>query len=81
MFLPDKRFSFRSSFPGALFSCFGWMSASTAFSLYVEYFPRYANIFGSVYAVALAGFWLYICISIVFYGSVLNRILWKPHGF
>lgn len=81
MYLPDKRFSFRSGFPGALFSCFGWMSVSTAFSLYVEYFPRYANIFGSVYAVALAGFWLYICISIVFYGAVLNRILWKPHGF
>lgn len=75
MYLPGRRFRLRESFPGALFSCFGWMSASTLFSLYVEYFPRYANIFGSVYAVALAGFWLYICISIVFYGAVLNRLL------
>ena len=77
MFLPGKRFSFRASLPGALFASFGWMTASTLFSLYVEYFPKYASIFGSVYAVALAGFWLYICISIVFYGAVLNRILFK----
>jgi len=77
MFLPGRRFRFRESLPGALFSCFGWMSASTLFSLYVEYFPKYSNIFGSVYAVALAGFWLYICISIVFYGALLNRILQK----
>ena len=63
---------------GALLGSFGWMSVSGLFSLYVAHFPRYANIFGSVYGVALAGFWLYICISIFFYGAVLNRILWKP---
>ena len=51
------------------------MGASGLFSLYVEYFPRYANIFGSVYAVALASLWLYVCVSIVFYGALLNRIL------
>lgn len=75
MFLPDKRRGFLESLPGALFSSFGWMTVSGLFSLYVEYFPRYANIFGSVYAVALASFWLYLCVSIVFYGAVLNRIL------
>lgn len=75
MFLPSRRNSFRESLPGALLSCFGWMSASSLFSLYMKYFPRYANIFGSVYAVALTSFWLYVCVSIVFYGAVLNRIL------
>lgn len=74
-YLPGKGLPFREGLPGALFACFGWMSTSSLFSLYVDYFPRYANIFGSVYAVALAGFWLYICISIVLYGAVLNRIL------
>ncbi len=75
MFLPGKRHGFAESLPGALLGSFGWMSASSVFSLYVEYFPRYANIFGSVYAVALASFWLYVCVSIVFYGAVLNRML------
>ena len=77
MYLPAKRHSFAQSLPGALLGSFGWSGASGLFSLYVEYFPKYANIFGSVYAVALAGFWLYICISIVFYGAVLNRLLEK----
>ena len=77
MCLPAQRHRFAESLPGALFASFGWSGASGLFSLYVAYFPRYANIFGSVYAVALAGFWLYICVSIVFYGAVLNRVLEK----
>lgn len=75
MYLPGRHRSFKESLPGALLGALGWMGASSLFSLYVEYFPRYANIFGSVYAVALASLWLYVCISIVFYGALLNRIL------
>ena len=77
MYLSGAGHGFRESLPGALFSSFGWMTASGLFSVYVEFFPRYANIFGSVYAVALTTFWLYVCINIVFYGGVLNRILAK----
>ena len=75
MYLPGKRHHFHESLPGALLGALGWTGASSLFSLYVEYFPRYANIFGSVYAVALASLWLYVCVSIVFYGALLNRIL------
>lgn len=77
MFLPGTRRGFFESLPGALLGSFGWMSASSLFSLYVRCFPKYAGIFGSVYGVALAGFWLYICMSIFFYGALLNRILAK----
>ena len=75
MFLPDKRNGFRESLPGALFGSLGWMTFSALFSLYVENFNRYTNIYGSVYAVALSMLWLYMCVSIVFYGGVLNRLL------
>ena len=81
MFLPGKHRKFLESLPGALLSSFGWMSVSSLFSLYVRYFPKYANIFGSVYAVALAAFWLYICISVFFYGALLNRLLMKTDNF
>lgn len=77
MFLPGEHHGFWESVPGALFASFGWMAASSLFSAYVEHFSRYANIFGSMYAVALTCLWLYLCISIVFYGGVLNRILSK----
>lgn len=71
--LPNRRNRFLDSFPGAVLASLGWLVFSDLFSLYVENFPRYSNIFGSVYAVALSMLWLYFCMSILFYGAVVNR--------
>ena len=75
MYLTGVRRRFFESLPGALLSSLGWMSASSLFSLYVRYFPNYANIFGSLYAAALTLLWLYFCMAIVFYGGALNKLL------
>ena len=75
MYLPGQRNGFRESLPGALLGSLGWMTCSGLFSVYVENFNRYTNIYGSVYAMALAMLWLYLCVSIVFYGGVFNRLL------
>lgn len=73
--LPDRRQPISQSWPGALLAALGWQIFSRLFSLYVAHFVRYTNIYGSIYAVALGMLWLYFCISIFFYGKVLNRIL------
>lgn len=75
MYLPSRDNPFLESLPGALFASFGWMTVSGLFSVYVEHFAGYTNVFGSVYAVALIMLWLYVCVSIVFYGALLNRVL------
>jgi membrane protein len=75
MALPNQKNSLSNSLPGAFLASIGWLIFSHLFSVYVEHFPAYGNIYGSVYAVALSMLWLYCCISIVFYGGVLNRIL------
>ena len=75
MVLPNKHNRFLQSLPGAVFASFGWLVFSDLFSLYVENFPAYATIFGSVYAVALSMLWLYFCMSIVFFGGALNHYL------
>lgn len=75
MAMPNRRNTFMNSLPGAVLASLGWILFSDAFSMYVEFFPRYALIFGSVYAVALCLLWLFCCISIVFYGGILNRLL------
>ena len=75
MALPNKRNSFRQSLPGALLASVGWLVFSDLYSVYVENFSGYANVYGSVYAVALSMLWLYFCISIVFYGGALNHYL------
>lgn len=75
MALPNRKNSLSDSLPGAFLASIGWLVFSHIFSLYVENFPTYSRIYGSVYAVALCMLWLYCCISIVFYGGILNRIL------
>lgn len=75
MVLPNRPNSFWQSLPGGLLTSIGWMVFSNLYSLYVEHFPRYANIYGSVYAVAVSMLWLYCCLSIFFYGGALNRLL------
>lgn len=73
--LPNRRSGFRESFPGAMLASLGWLVFSDAYSVYVTHFSGFANVYGSVYAVALAMLWLYCCVSIVFYGGGLNRYL------
>lgn len=75
MFLPNGRNSFLQSLPGGLLSSIGWLVFSNLYSIYVEHFPSYANIYGSVYAVAVSMLWLYFCLSILFCGGALNRLL------
>lgn len=75
MYLPGRDNGFRESLPGALLASLGWMGVSSLFSVYVKNFSGYSNIFGSVYGVALIMLWLYVCVSIVFAGAILNRIL------
>lgn len=77
MALPNRRNTFRQSLPGAVLSSVGWLVFSNLYSIYVKNFSGYANIYGSVYMVALSMLWLYFCISIVFYGGALNHYLYK----
>ncbi len=79
--LPNCENTFKQSLPGAVLASFGWLVFSNLFSLYVVYFPRYANVYGAVYTVALSMLWLYCCICIVFYGGALNRYLQEKRYF
>ncbi len=75
MVLPNRRNGFWESLPGGLLSCIGWMLFSNLYSVYVTHFPSYANIYGSVYAIAISMLWLYCCLEILFFGGALNRLL------
>ena len=73
--LPNKRNRFWDSFPGGVLSSMGWLIFSDLYSIYVEHFSHYANVYGSIYAVALSMLWLYFCMIILFFGGALNRML------
>lgn len=73
--LPNQKPAFRQSVPGALLASLGWVIFSDLYSVYVSYASTLANVYGSVYAVALSMLWLYFCMAIVFYGGAVNRLL------
>ena len=75
MVLPNQRNRFVDSLPGGILASIGWLVFSDLFSIYVENFNSYSNIFGSIYAVALGMLWLYCCLSILLYGGALNKYL------
>lgn len=75
MVLPSGGNRFFASVPGALLASAGWLVFSDLYSWYVTRFTGYANIFGSVYAVALSMLWLYVCLRILFFGGAWNHDL------
>jgi membrane protein len=60
---------------GSLFATVAWLIASAAFSLYVSHFANYDRIYGSLGAVIILLFWLYISFYIVLLGAEINAEL------
>ena len=81
MFLPNRRNGFWESLPGGLLASIGWLLFSNLYSVYVTHFPSYANIYGSVYAIAISMLWLYCCLEIIFFGGALNQLLVRLTAF
>ena len=81
MILPNRRNRFWESMPGGLLASIGWLLFSNLYSVYVTHFPSYANIYGSVYAIAISMLWLYCCLEIIFFGGALNQLLARYSAF
>ncbi len=79
--LPSQRTRLRRNLPGGILAALGWLGSAKLFSVYMQYFAGYTNIFGSLYGLALGMLWLYFCSSLIFYGGALNRLIsekkWK----
>jgi membrane protein len=60
---------------GSLFATFVWMLASAGFSYYVANFANYDKMYGSLGAVIILLFWLYISFYIVLLGAEINAEL------
>jgi membrane protein len=60
---------------GSLFATVFWLIASAGFSYYVSHFANYDRIYGSLGAVIVLLFWLYISFYIVLIGAEINAQL------
>ena len=80
LFLPNRRERFLYVLPGALAAAAAWLGFSAAFSAYVNHSNHYSALYGSLSTILLTMVWLYVCLSILFYGAYLNQLLsrvWK----
>ncbi len=71
------RVSLLRALPGAAGASLGWLVFSSLFSVYVQHFGSYSVFYGSLAGIAMAMLWLYVCMSILFYGGVLNCLLFE----
>ena len=72
-FLPNEKVRFIHALPGAALTVVGWLAFSKVYSLYITHFSHIAGIYDSLYSLALGMLWLYLCISVIFYGGALNH--------
>ncbi|HIR14538.1 MAG TPA: YihY/virulence factor BrkB family protein [Candidatus Choladousia intestinavium] len=81
VFLPNRRKSFHSQVPGALFSSISWAVFSYGFSIYLNYAGNMSVIYGSLTTLVVVMLWLYICMYLLFLGAEINSYLEKPELF
>lgn len=75
MFLPNKRRRLRSQLPGAIFTAFGWTLASFIFSVYMDIFKGFSNMYGSLTTIVIIMLWLYFCMYVMLLGGEINGLL------
>lgn len=71
-FLPNRKTSFRSQVPGAVISAVAWSLFSLGFSVYLDYYDGFSNMYGSLTTIILILLWLYFCMYIVLIGAESN---------
>lgn len=78
-YTPCKRVSWRNTIPGAIFSTFGWIAISLAFSFYINNFGNYSRLYGGLAAVFILMIWLFLMSIIFILGVEINSVLEKRY--
>lgn len=74
-FLPNKKHRIREQIVGAFVAATGWMAVSWVFSMYLDIFKGFSDMYGSLATIVLIMLWMYFCMYCVLLGGNLNRVL------
>lgn len=72
-FIPNRKATLWSQFPGALLSSLCWSVFSFGFSIYIDVYNGAANMYGSMTTIVLVLLWLYFCMMFVMAGAQVNH--------
>ncbi|MHC1749772.1 MAG: YihY/virulence factor BrkB family protein [Cellulosilyticaceae bacterium] len=73
-FIPRKYVKNRSVWPGTLFTSFGWYGFSLLFSIYIDNFSKYNQMYGSIGGIFILLIWLYTSCMLLLVGSEINAL-------
>ena len=75
-FLPDRTKRFKTTLkrqlPGAIFTSISWLVLSYVFSVYLDIFKGFSNMYGSLTTIILIMLWLYFCMYVILLGGEIN---------
>ena len=61
--------------PGAIFAMAGWMLCSWVFSVYLDIFEGFSNMYGSLTTIILIMLWMYFSMYVILLGGELNVMI------
>lgn len=76
-YIPNRNISLIKVLPGAVFAAAGWQFFSYIYSVYVDKSAGFDAMYGKLSVIVFAMLWLYFCITIFFYGAILNVIIFN----
>ena len=76
-FMPSRKLLLRYQVFGALFAAGSWVLVSWGFSYYIEYVMSKSQMYGSLTTIIMLLLWLYIMVSLIFYGAQINVFLYE----
>lgn len=74
---PNTKVSFLSTLPGASFAVAAWFAGSIGLKEYVDHFSNFSATYGSLGAIIILMFWLYLTSVSILVGAELNAELHK----
>lgn len=81
VFLPDRKKTFLSQLPGAVFATLSWCVFSYFFSIYLSLAQNMSVIYGGLVTLVVSLLWLYSCMYLWFIGVELNAYLEDRESF
>ncbi|MGL4345119.1 MAG: YihY/virulence factor BrkB family protein [Cellulosilyticaceae bacterium] len=72
--IPRKHLKNKNIWPGTLVAGFGWYGFSMMFSVYIEYFSKYNQMYGSLGGVFILLIWLYMSGMVLLLGAEINAL-------
>ncbi len=75
-YLPNSdEITIKEQLPGAVFAAMGWMVCSWVFSIYLDVFQGFSNMYGSLTTIILIMLWMYFTMYCILLGGEINEMI------